>query len=350
MGAHREGRHELALAVSMGDPAGIGPEIALKAWSARDQHDIAPFVLFADPALLAARASALGLDVPITTVASAREAPSAFARALPVVAIGPLTAPARAGVPDAANAPLVIAAIEQAVAAVVAGQASGLVTNPISKHVVAATGFAHPGHTDFLGELAAHHYPDAPSQAVMMLASGELRVVPLTVHIPLAQVPAKLTREAIAATVRITHASLKSDFGLRAPRIVVTGLNPHAGEDGTLGGEEIEIIAPAIAALKSEGMDVRGPYPADTLFHASARATYDAAVCMYHDQALIPFKTLAFETGVNVTLGLPFVRTSPDHGTAFDIAAKGCASPLSFIEAVKLAGTIAAARAKAPSP
>ena len=350
MAATSEPRQRLALAVSMGDPAGIGLEVTLKAWRARLDQSIPPFVLYADPSVVAERALALGLDVPVATLASAREGIEAFTDALPVVPLPPLAAAAHPGVPDAANAPAVIAAIERAVEAIVAGEASGLVTNPIAKSVLAAAGFPHPGHTDFLGELAARHFPGSPSQAVMMLAAPELRVVPLTVHIPLARVPGEITRQAIEATVRITHQSLVRDFRLPSPRIAVTGLNPHAGEDGTLGREEIEVIAPAISALRSAGMDVSGPHPADTLFHAGARATYDAAVCMYHDQALIPFKTIAFDTGVNVTLGLPFVRTSPDHGTAFDIAARGCASAQSFIEAVKLGAEIAAARARgAPS-
>jgi 4-hydroxythreonine-4-phosphate dehydrogenase len=250
-------------------------------------------------------------------------------------------------VPDPANASAVIGAIEAATAAVAAGEATALVTNPIAKHVVTGPDFPYPGHTDFLAALAERHWPGRRYHAVMMLAAQGLRVVPLTVHIPFVDVPKAITRDKIGETVRITHAALKRDFGLQRPRIVVTGLNPHAGEEGTIGREEIDIIAPAIGDLCAEGLDVTGPHPADTLFHAAARATYDAAVCMYHDQALIPFKTVAFEDGVNVTLGLPFVRTSPDHGTAFGIAAEGCASALSFIESLRLAAAIAAARAAA---
>jgi 4-hydroxythreonine-4-phosphate dehydrogenase len=243
----------------------------------------------------------------------------------------------------------VIAAIEAATAAVARGEASALVTNPIAKHVVASASFPYPGHTEFLGALAARHWPGRPHTPVMMLAAPSLRVVPLTVHCRLADVPGAITRDLILETAHITHAALKRDFGIAAPRLAVTGLNPHAGEEGSMGREEIEVIAPAIAALRAEGLAVTGPHPADTLFHAAARARYDAVLCMYHDQALIPFKTVAFEDGVNVTLGLPFVRTSPDHGTAFDIAGEGRASARSFIEALKLAASIAAARAAAPA-
>lgn len=334
------------LAVSMGDPAGIGIEIAVRAWSARDAYSLPPFVLFADPDAVAARARLLGIELPVASISALAEAESVFATALPLQPVW-LAAPARPGHPDPANAPAIIAAIEQAVAAVAAGHASALVTNPIAKHVLTHTGFAHPGHTEFLAALAERHFPGAPRQPVMMLASSQLRVVPLTVHCALSAVPAAITREAIMTTVRITHAALQSDFAIATPRIAVTGLNPHAGEEGTMGREEIDTIAPAIAALRAEGLDVTGPHPADTLFHAAARQGYDAAVAMYHDQALIPIKTLAFDEGVNVTLGLPFVRTSPDHGTAFDIAAKGQASARSFVEAVKLAHSISTARSVA---
>jgi 4-hydroxythreonine-4-phosphate dehydrogenase len=341
------GRPHAPLAVSMGDPAGIGLEISLRAWLAHTAERLAPFVLFADPAAIAERASALGLDVPIARIETLAEAAQTFKSALPVRAV-PLRVPARPGVPDSANAPAVIAAIEQATAAVAAGEAAALVTNPIAKHVVASAEFPYPGHTEFLGALAERHWPGRRFHPVMMLAAQGLRVVPLTVHCRLADVPKAITRERICETVRITHDALRRDFAVARPRIAVTGLNPHAGEEGRMGREEIEVIAPSIADLRAEGIEVTGPHPADTLFHAAARATYDAAVCMYHDQALIPFKTVAFEDGVNVTLGLPFVRTSPDHGTAFDIAARGCASAQSLIESLKLGAAIAAARAAAP--
>ncbi len=343
-----EGTRRLPLAVSMGDPAGIGLDITLKAWAARSEQGLSPFVLFADPDAIAERARTLGLAVPIAALGALGEAAEAFQTALPVWPL-PLPAKARAGVPDPANAPAVIAAIEAATAAVARGEAAALVTNPIAKHVVAQADFPYPGHTEFLAALAERHWPGRRFRAVMMLAARGLRVVPLTVHCRLADVPRAITRDLILETVRITHSALQRDFGIAAPRIAVTGLNPHAGEEGSMGREEIEVIAPAIAVLRAEGLAVSGPHPADTLFHAAARTAYDAAVCMYHDQALIPFKTVAFEDGVNVTLGLPFVRTSPDHGTAFDIAGQGLASPQSFIEALKLASAIAAARAAAPA-
>jgi 4-hydroxythreonine-4-phosphate dehydrogenase len=332
----------------MGDPAGIGLEIALKAWTLRHEEALPPFVLFADPGAVAERARALGLDVPVVLVTDLASATSTFKTALPVRPI-PLAAKVRAGIPDPANAPAVIASIEEATAAVAREEAAALVTSPIAKHVLAAAGFAHPGHTEFLGALAERHWPGRRFCPVMMLAAQGLRVVPLTVHCRLADVPGAVTRERIIDTVTITQAALRRDFGVGRPRIAVTGLNPHAGEEGSMGREEIEVIAPAIAELRAKGLDVTGPHPADTLFHAAARATYDAAVAMYHDQALIPFKTIAFEDGVNVTLGLPFVRTSPDHGTAFDIAGQGRASAQSFIESLRLAGAIAAARAAAPA-
>jgi 4-hydroxythreonine-4-phosphate dehydrogenase len=338
-------RQRRPLAVSMGDPAGIGPEITLRAWLERSDKGIEPFVVFADQHLLAERARQFGLEVPIAAVASPAEAYDAFGSALPVLQT-PLAVHARAGVPDPGNRAAIITAIEAATAAVVRGEASAVVTNPIAKHVVKGADFEFPGHTEFLAALAERHSLKG-YRPVMMLASPELRVVPLTVHTALVNVPKLITRGLIFETVRTTYASLRSDFGIDAPRIALTGLNPHAGEEGTMGREEIEVIGPAIADLRAEGLSVTGPHPADTLFHAAARRGYDAVVAMYHDQALIPLKTLAFDSGVNVTLGLPFVRTSPDHGTAFDIAAEGRASATSLIAALKLASSIAAARAVA---
>jgi len=340
-----DSKRPLPLAVSMGDPAGIGLEIALKAWTERREKGIDAFVLFADPEAVADRARMLGLAVPIAAVAAPAEAAEAFASSLPVRPVLCSVRP-RPGEADPANAGAVIAAIAEATAAVVGREAAALVTNPIAKHIVASADFPCAGHTQFLGALAERHY-GRRFHPVMMLAADELRVVPLTVHCPLADVPNAITRGLIFDTVRITYDALKRDFGIAAPRIAVTGLNPHAGEEGTMGRQEIEVIAPAIADLRAEGLWVTGPHPADTLFHRAARRTYDAAIAMYHDQALIPFKTIAFETGVNVTLGLPFVRTSPDHGTAFDIAREGRASAQSFIESLKLAAAIAAARAAA---
>jgi 4-hydroxythreonine-4-phosphate dehydrogenase len=330
----------------MGDPAGIGLEISLKAWAGRFTEGLAPFVLFADPAAVVERARHLSLEVPIAPVEGLAQAAETFKTALPVRPV-PLSVPARPGMPDPANAPAVIAAIEDAVAAVAGGEAAALITSPIAKHVLAVAGFPYLGHTEFLAALAERHWRGQRFHSVMMLAAGPFRVVPLTVHCPLADVPKAVTREKIIETVRIVHEALKRDFAVARPRIAVTGLNPHAGEEGSMGREEIEVIVPAIAELQAAGLAVTGPHPADTLFHAAARASYDAALAMYHDQALIPFKTVAFEDGVNVTLGLPFVRTSPDHGTAFDIAPQGRASAQSFIESLKLADAIAAARAAA---
>jgi 4-hydroxythreonine-4-phosphate dehydrogenase len=330
----------------MGDPAGIGPEITLRAWLERSDKGLEPFVVFADKDALAERARTLGLAVPIAPVTTSAEVLDVYSAALPVLH-APLATRARAGSPDAANAPAIIAAIEAATAAVMLGEAAAVVTNPIAKHVLRSADFPFPGHTEFLAALAERH-TGRPARPVMMLASHELRVVPLTVHCALAEVPKAITRHLIFETVRTTYAALRRDFGISAPRIAVAGLNPHAGEEGTMGREEVDTIAPAIADLRAEGLSVSGPYSADTLFHAAARRNYDAVVAMYHDQALIPLKTIGFDEGVNVTLGLPFVRTSPDHGTAFDIAGQGRASPSSFIEALRLASSIAAARAATP--
>lgn len=347
--AHKDhSRRRPPLAASMGDPAGIGPEITLRAWLERNERGLDPFIVYADKNTLAERARLIGLNVPIIEVTSPGEALDAFAAALPVLH-SPLSVRARPGIGDAANREAIIGAIASATAAVVRGEASAIVTNPIAKHVVKGGDFNFPGHTEFLAALAERHYGRS-YRPVMMLASHELRVVPLTVHCALADVPKAITRGLIFETVRITYAALRRDFGIDAPRIAVAGLNPHAGEEGTMGREEIEVIAPAIADLRAEGLSVTGPHAADTLFHPAARRTYDAVVAMYHDQALIPLKTIGFDEGVNVTLGLPFVRTSPDHGTAFDIAAEGRASATSLIEALKLASVIVAERGAAPSP
>lgn len=336
------------LALTMGDPAGIGPEITLKAWTNRSAQALAPFVVYGDVLVFEQRARALGLNVPVSTIASFDGIAKLFQSALPVVPLK-LAASVNVGKPDSANAPAIIMAIEQAVAAASVGKVRAVVTNPIAKSVLYGAGFAHPGHTEFLAALACQHWPSRRHQPVMMLASSDLRVVPLTVHVPIKNVPALITRALIAETVRITWEALKRDFGNEAPRIAICGLNPHAGEGGALGREEIEIIAPAIRDLQSEGLAVTGPHSADTLFHAARRRTYDAVIAMYHDQALIPLKTLAFDEGVNITLGLPFVRTSPDHGTAFDIAAEGRASAQSLINALKVADQMSVRRAAALS-
>jgi len=334
----------LPLAVTMGDPAGIGPEIAVCAWRDREENGLPPFAVFADLNLMRATCRSLGIDCDVVSIADAGDVTDVFPRALPIVDV-PLARAAKSGVPDSGNGPAVILAIRRAVEAVAAGQASAVVTNPIAKSVLYDAGFQYAGHTEYLGALASELWPGKPAEPVMMLASPELRVVPVTIHVPLKSVPSLLTTEKIIETGHIVAAALKRDFGIAAPRLVVTGLNPHAGEDGALGSEDRDIIAPAIAALRSDGIDATGPHSADTLFHAAARETYDAAIAMYHDQALIPIKTLAFDSGVNATLGLPFIRTSPDHGTAFGIAGKGTASSASLIAAMRLAADMSVRRA-----
>jgi 4-hydroxythreonine-4-phosphate dehydrogenase len=327
----------LPLALTLGEPAGIGPDITLTAWTRRREWALPSFYVIGDPALLARRAQALGLDVPII----AADPPSvhyAFAKALPVMDCG-VPASAAPGRPDDTSAPAAIAAIRRAVDDVVNGHAAAIVTNPIAKSVLYRAGFAHPGHTEFLAELAARD--GVVPHPVMMLWSAELAVVPVTIHLPLRDAITQLSTELIVRTCRIAATDLRKRFGLASPRLAVSGLNPHAGEDGTLGTEDRDIVAPAVKQLQSEGLQVTGPLPADTMFHARARAKYDCAICMYHDQALIPIKTLAFDKGVNVTLGLPFVRTSPDHGTAFDIAGTGKANPESLVEALRLAARMA---------
>jgi 4-hydroxythreonine-4-phosphate dehydrogenase len=318
------------LALTMGDPAGIGGELTVQAWAALRESGL-PFAALDDPARLRLIAPA----VPIRAVTSTAEAASVFAEVLPVISVA-LPEPAVAGRPDPANGPAVLASIERAVRLVQEGEAAALVTNPISKAVLYASGFPHPGHTEFLAALTGF-----AGREVMMLASPKLRVVPVTVHVSLRRALDTLTTDAIVAAARTTAAALRRDFGIASPCLAVAGLNPHAGEGGALGTEERTLIEPAIRALRAEGIDVTGPHPPDTMFTEGARASYDAAVCMYHDQALIPLKTLDMQNGVNVTLGLPIVRTSPDHGTAFDIAGKGVADPSSLIAALRLAAAIA---------
>jgi 4-hydroxythreonine-4-phosphate dehydrogenase len=330
--------HRRALALTMGDPAGIGPDLALAAWIDRDLLELPAFLMIADPAMLAERAKLLGLDVPLVE-ATAENAAAKFATALPVLPVA-LARPAVPGQPDSGNAEAVIEAIRLAVELTTAARTRAVVTNPIAKSVLYESGFGFPGHTEYLaylaGEAAGH-----PVMPVMLLAGPKLRVAPVTIHIPLRQVADALTTRSIVETARIVAADLASRFGLSAPRIAISGLNPHAGEDGALGREDAEIIAPAIAELQAEGIDAFGPLPADTMFHAEARESYDAAICMYHDQALIPAKTLGFHDSVNVTLGLPFIRTSPDHGTAFSLAGKGEARFDSLVAALKLAARMA---------
>lgn len=324
----------LPIAVSCGDPNGIGADIILMAWDKRETLGVPPFYVLGHSDQLQRRADRLGLSVALKPT-KPENATVSFPTALPVSELnhGFMDEP---GVPLAANAAGVIEAIERAVKDTFEAQASALVTAPISKKPLYDAGFPYPGHTEFLAKLAERHTGHA-STPVMMLSGPELRSIPVTIHIPLHEVPAALTTNKIVETALIAHQDLKSRFGIPKPRLAVAGLNPHAGEDGAMGREDLDVILPAIAALEKLGVDVRGPLPADTMFHAAARTNYDVAICMYHDQALIPAKALGFDDAVNVTLGLPFVRTSPDHGTAFDIAGTGKAKPDSFVAALKLA-------------
>ncbi|WP_170533039.1 4-hydroxythreonine-4-phosphate dehydrogenase PdxA [Ruegeria atlantica] len=314
------------IALSCGDPAGIGPEIAAKAWS--DLRDTCPFFYIGD-------ATHLPPGTPVVRITDPSESVKISASALPVLQLD-FPAPNVPGQPDPANAPSVIAAIERGVSLVQSGAASALCTAPIHKKaLIDGASFAYPGHTEFLAALAGR------DRVVMMLASAQLRVVPATIHIALSRVPSALTPDLLHDTIAITVQGLRNQFGIAHPRIAIAGLNPHAGEGGKMGHEELDWIAPLIADLPDDSYTVTGPHPADTMFHAAARARYDAAIAMYHDQALIPIKTLDFDRGVNVTLGLPFIRTSPDHGTALDIAGQGIATPTSLIEALKLAQRMA---------
>ena len=322
------------LALTLGDPNGIGPEISLKAWEALHRGGTA-FAIVADPAHLQLMAKQFGLPSPVE-IESLVDAAGVFADALPVVAL-----PASASAAEAA-----IASISAAVAASLSGEAGGVVTNPVSKAVLYEAGFPFPGHTEYIAHLSADAPLDGARGPVMMLAGGGLRCALVTIHKPLRAAIDALTAEAVVHTTAVTAEALARDFAIAEPRLAIAGLNPHAGEGGALGTEEIEILAPAIAALKTAGHDVIGPLPPDTMFHVEARAHYDAAICLYHDQGLIPVKTLDFHGGVNATLGLPIIRTSPDHGTAFDIAGKGLARPDSLIAAIKLASRLAANRSR----
>lgn len=332
------------LALTVGEPAGIGPDITLMAWLRRAELRLPPFYVLGDARYLARRRDLIGADVPIKVV-NPSAAAAAFADALPLVPID-VAMTAEPGEPDAASAPAAVAAVRRAVADALDGTAAAIVTNPVAKSVLYRSGFAEPGHTEFLAKLA-HEMTGTYRRPVMMLWAPELAVVPVTIHLPLSEVPGRLSVDLIVETGRIAARDLRDRFGLARPRLAIAGLNPHAGEQGALGKEDRAIVAPAVERLSAEGIDARGPLPADSMFHPAARASYDAALCMYHDQALIPIKTLAFDHAVNVTLGLPFVRTSPDHGTAFDIAGSGRADPSSLVAAIGLAGRLAAADARA---
>jgi 4-hydroxythreonine-4-phosphate dehydrogenase len=341
---------KLPYAVTMGDPAGIGPDITLCAWQRRQQLRLPPFFVLGIEAVFRTRAQQLfpSHTPPIAVLDSPAGAADAFPEALPLIETGHYAgantgfhqetgSDAIAGRPHIRYSPAILAAIEQGVLHVMNGKAAGLVTNPIAKHLLKEAGFSYPGHTEFLAALSATHGA-LVALPVMLMASPVIKTVPATIHIPLRDVPAALTRQHLKLTIEITAAGLKRYFALTNPRLAICGLNPHAGESGSIGREEIEFIAPLIAELNAKGFNLTGPHPADSLFHDEARGGYDCAIAMYHDQALIPFKTLAFEDGVNVTLGLPFIRTSPDHGTAYSLAGTGKARATSFVAALKLAG------------
>jgi 4-hydroxythreonine-4-phosphate dehydrogenase len=328
-----------ALALTIGEPAGIGCDIALAAWAMRRERSLPPFYLIADPDHVAERARQIGIRVPLESV-TPEQACGRFDAGLPVVALAE-QATAAPGHPDATSAAVSLASIRRAVHDVVEGRAAAIVTNPIAKAVLYRAGFTDPGHTEYLARLA-QDMMGVTATPVMMLWCPELAVVPVTIHVPLRAVPQLLTEDLIVQTGQIVAHDLARRFGIAAPRLAIAGLNPHAGEDGLIGDEELRIIRPAVDRLAQLGIAARGPLPADTLFHAAARRSYDTALCMYHDQALVAIKTLAFDEAVNVTLGLPFVRTSPDHGTAFDIAGTGRANPESLIASLKLAARLAA--------
>jgi 4-hydroxythreonine-4-phosphate dehydrogenase len=335
------------LALTIGEPAGIGPDLTLAVWHRRAELDIPPFYVVADPDFLRRRARRLNLDVPITTV-TPTAAVAAFGSALPVVPLDTAVS-AEPGYPDRSSAPAAVASIRRAVADVMGGAAAAIVTNPVAKNVLYNWGFAEPGHTEFLATLVREATGEA-LRPVMMLWSPELAVVPVTIHLPLREIFEHLSIGLVVETGRIVAHDLTTRFQVARPRLAIAGLNPHAGENGTLGDEDRMIVAPAVARLVADGINVRGPLPADSMFHEAARARYDAALCMYHDQALIPIKTLAFDHAVNVTLGLPFVRTSPDHGTAFDIAGTGTADATSLVAAMRLAARLVVADSPASVP
>jgi len=329
---------QLPLALTMGDPAGIGPDITLMAWAMRDKTAIPAFVVLGDTDVFTARAHQLGLEVPVIEIGTPEETRDCFALALPIYRMG-LPQTVIAGVPDSTSSAKIVEAIETGFSWTREHRTAALVTNPINKKLLSDAGFSHPGHTEFLAELSAQ--AGKVPRPVMLLTSGDLRVVPVTVHLPLKAVPEALSEQLIVETVEIAARALRSSFDLSSPRIGITGLNPHAGEDGTMGDEEVKVITPAIKRLKASGIDVTGPISADAVFQERARSHYDVIIAMYHDQALIPVKTLAFDRTVNTTLGLPIVRTSPDHGTAYELAGTGKAHPGSLIEALRLADTLA---------
>lgn len=327
------------LAISLGDPAGIGPELIAEAWVRRNEQRLPPFFAVGGAELLVQAAATRGIDLPVRRIASPDEAGGIFGTALPVITA--LDGPYHPGKPDRAGAELALASLTEATRLTISDAAAGLVTGPIAKSLLAEIGFPFPGQTEFVAAACGIVAEDA----VMMLAGPNLRTVPLTVHIALVEVPSTLTANLIQQRCSIVAVALQNDFGIASPRLALAALNPHASEDGRFGDEEARIIVPAIAALRAAGIDATGPHPADALFAARARETYDVALCMYHDQALIPLKTLDFDNGVNITLGLPIIRTSPDHGTAFAIAGKHLADAGATIAAIRMAGECAARRA-----
>lgn len=344
--AFNDGRKMKVLALSIGDPSGIGPDLALLLWSQRHQLNVPEFLVLGDVEQLRLRAKHLQLNVPIE-ISSPASAKTDFQHFLPVQPLQNKLIE-NIGAPLTENTAGIIEAIEQAVQLTLDGQTSAVVTCPISKKPLYDAGFEHPGHTEFLASLASQHLGQTV-MPVMLLAGPDLRAVPVTIHIPLHDVPQQLTTQLIEETIIITERDLRTRFGISNPRIAVSGLNPHAGENGALGHEDQAVVLPAIENLRAQGMDIKGPLPADTMFHARARQNYDVAICMYHDQALIPAKALAFDESVNVTLGLPFIRTSPDHGTAFEIAGQGIARPDSLLAALKLAKTLSLSALKEPA-
>lgn len=329
------------LVLSLGDPAGVGPELIAEAWVRRNEHGLPPFFAFGGASVIAAAARARGIEVPIARIADPAEATSIFASALPI--LGNEDGAYHPGEPGLDGAKLALASLHGAARLAVCKQAGAIVTGPIAKSHLASAGFSQPGQTEFVADTCGVAHADA----VMMLAGPSLRTVPLTVHAALADVPSLLSQSLIKRRARIVAQAMQRDFGLERARLAVAGLNPHAGEDGRFGDEEQRIIAPAVQALRAEGLAVTGPHPADALFAPHERTRYDVALCMYHDQALIPLKALDFDDGVNVTLGLPIVRTSPDHGTAFAIAGKGIANPGAMIAAIRMAGECASRRVTA---
>ncbi len=325
----------LPIAVTIGEPSGVGPEVILKAWFKRKEFNLADFFVIGSATILEKYAEHLSLNVPISTITAPEQTASKFRISLPVLDLN-LANEFVLGTPTITTAPMVIGAIEKSVELIMNGSVRAMVTAPIHKAALYEAGFKSPGHTEFLAQIC-ENYKGEPFHPVMMLASEQLCVVPLTIHVALKDVPGLINEEIIIKTVKIINFSMQKYFGLENPRIAISGLNPHAGENNAFGREETDIIIPAIEKLKLEAIRITGPIPADTMFHKAARDKYDVALCMYHDQALIPIKTIDFDAGVNVTLGLPIIRTSPDHGTALNIAGRGLANPTSIINSLKLA-------------